>query len=113
MFLPRLTEWSVTVNLCVQNKCYDILSAKGFEVIFEDESFSLTEAEDLLNQSGSSAHRAEGRTDAVAASLILQQYLDRNRGEAARESMALGENRSGRAGGIRHSTIACRGVGNG
>jgi putative Holliday junction resolvase len=52
------------------------LAQRGFEVVYEDEAFTSTEADARLNSVGS-GRRPRGRTDAVAASVILQQYLDR------------------------------------
>jgi putative Holliday junction resolvase len=58
------------------------LVQRGFEVVYEDEAFTSTEADERLNSTGT-GRRPRGRTDAVAASVILQQYLDRQRDNAS------------------------------
>jgi putative Holliday junction resolvase len=58
------------------------LIQRGFEVVYEDEAFTSTEADTRLS-SVSSGRRPRGRTDAVAASVILQQYLDRQPDDAS------------------------------
>jgi putative Holliday junction resolvase len=58
------------------------LVQRGFEVVYEDEAFTSTEADARLDSAGS-GRRPRGRTDAVAASVILQQYLDRQPDDAS------------------------------
>lgn len=58
------------------------LVQRGFEVVYEDEAFTSAEADQRLNSSGP-GRRPRGRTDAVAASVILQQYLDRQSDHAS------------------------------
>jgi putative transcription antitermination factor YqgF len=52
------------------------LRARGLNVVFEDEAFTSVEALSQLGRQRSGA--AKGRIDAVAASLILKQYLERS-----------------------------------
>ena len=52
------------------------LRARGLNVVFEDEAFTSAEAADLLGRRRPST-RGKGAVDALAASLILKQYLDR------------------------------------
>ena len=47
-----------------------------------DERFSTAEAERLLRQAGREPSRHKGEVDAVAAAVILQEYLDRQKGGA-------------------------------
>jgi putative Holliday junction resolvase len=48
-------------------------------VEFQDERMSSNEAQRALSTGGNRSHRSSGRTDAVAASLILSAYLERTR----------------------------------
>jgi putative Holliday junction resolvase len=52
------------------------LRARGLVVVFEDEAFTSAEASDLIKDQPRSSGR-KGHVDAIAASLILKQYLDR------------------------------------
>jgi putative Holliday junction resolvase len=53
------------------------LRTRGLTVVFEDEAFTSAEAEARLGTQRPAA-RSGRATDALAASLILQQYLDRS-----------------------------------
>lgn len=56
------------------------LRARGLTVVFEDEAFTSSEAQAQLGRRARG--RADSPTDAMAASLILQQYLEnRAKGE--------------------------------
>jgi len=57
----------------------DGLTRRGFQVVFEDEAFTTTEAQEMLAAAGS--RPARGAVDAVAAKLILEQYLQRRHAE--------------------------------
>ena len=48
----------------------------GVPVIFRDESFSSQEAERILIERATPRRRREARLDAVAAAVVLQDYLD-------------------------------------
>jgi putative Holliday junction resolvase len=52
------------------------LRARGLTVVFEDEAYTSAEAHSRLGAKGK-AKGQKGRVDALAASLILKQYLDR------------------------------------
>jgi putative Holliday junction resolvase len=53
-----------------------IEAASGLPVVFWDERFSSREATRLMIESGSSRQRRRRDQDAVAATIILQAYLD-------------------------------------
>ncbi|MBO8141454.1 MAG: Holliday junction resolvase RuvX [Firmicutes bacterium] len=55
----------------------------GMPVIYWDERFSTAAAEKALIEAGMRRARRRGVVDQVAASLILQSYLDRQRGPEA------------------------------
>ena len=48
------------------------------KVIFEPEEFTSVEAAELIRQSGKKFDRASGKTDELAAMLILDRYLESN-----------------------------------
>lgn len=48
-------------------------------VIYWDERLSSVSAEDILRQQGVAGHEQKSRIDAVAAAVILQEYLDARR----------------------------------
>jgi len=48
------------------------------EIAFEPEEFTSVEAAELIKQSGKSFSRASGKTDELAAMLILDRYLESN-----------------------------------
>jgi putative Holliday junction resolvase len=47
----------------------------GFEVAFVDERLTSVAAHELLRQNGTKTKNHKGKVDAVAASLILEEYL--------------------------------------
>ena len=49
------------------------------EVIFEDERLSSVEANNVLIKGDMSRKKRKGKVDSVAASIILQRYLDRRK----------------------------------
>jgi len=51
------------------------LTAAGLRADLQDERWSSRDAEAILKESGKNRRAARGRTDAVAASLILRDYL--------------------------------------
>ena len=51
----------------------------GIEVILEDERLSSVEANNALIGSDMSRKKRKGKVDSVAASIILQRYLDRSK----------------------------------
>jgi putative Holliday junction resolvase len=69
----------------------ELRAALGVEVVLWDERLTSAEAERLLIEAGVSRRRRKGATDRIAAALILQGYLDRQRsgdGAAARPPRA-------------------------
>ncbi|MCI0349432.1 MAG: Holliday junction resolvase RuvX, partial [Acidobacteriales bacterium] len=50
----------------------------GVDIVFWDERFTTSEAEDSLREAGLSQAKRKARRDRVAATLILQSYLDAN-----------------------------------
>jgi putative holliday junction resolvase len=54
-------------------------------VVYEDERFTSTIAQQALRAQGKQPSRDKGSVDQTAAMLILQSYLDRQRFQAARE----------------------------
>jgi putative holliday junction resolvase len=53
------------------------LSAMGITVELQDESWSSRDAEEILRETGGSRRTAKEKVDAIAASLILRDYLSR------------------------------------
>jgi putative Holliday junction resolvase len=52
------------------------LEKQGYQVVFEDERFTSAEAMDVMRQAGKKEKQMRGKTDMIAAQLILQGYLD-------------------------------------
>jgi len=63
----------------------EALRAEGLDVpiVFWDESFSTQRAEETIALSGRRSRQRRGHIDAVAAAVILQDYLDEQRPPAA------------------------------
>jgi putative holliday junction resolvase len=61
----------------VKTFCRRLERRTGVEIVFEDEYLTSVEAEELLHQTSVRGRRAIQALDAVAASIILQRYLDR------------------------------------
>ena len=55
------------------------LEASGFSVVFQDERLSTVSAEEALIEGGISRHGRKQTVDKVAASVILQQWLETNK----------------------------------
>jgi len=51
------------------------------DTIFEPEEFTSVEAAELIRQSGKTFSRASGKTDELAAILILDRYLESNQNQ--------------------------------
>jgi putative Holliday junction resolvase len=51
------------------------LTARGLEVALHDERWTSRDAETALRESGKTSRAMRGKTDKVAAALILQDYL--------------------------------------
>jgi putative holliday junction resolvase len=51
------------------------LAAAGLQTVLQDESWSSRDAEEALRETGKTRRRAKERVDAIAASLILRDYL--------------------------------------
>ena len=60
----------------------DLRARTGLPVVLWDERRTTVAAHDILHQSGKKMKKHRQTVDAVAASLILQGYLDRKRREA-------------------------------
>ena len=52
------------------------LEKRGYRVVFEDERFTSVEAMATMRQAGKKEKQMRGKTDVIAAQLILQGYLD-------------------------------------
>jgi putative Holliday junction resolvase len=57
-------------------KLIEMLAQRNVTAVPWDESWSSRDAEEILRRTGQTIRRAEGRVDAMAASLILRDYLD-------------------------------------
>lgn len=57
----------------------DILKEKGYIIHYIDERFSSKEAADILRNQGQKSKNYKDKKDAVAACVILQQFLDTKR----------------------------------
>jgi putative Holliday junction resolvase len=53
------------------------LHRRGFHIVYEDEAFSTAEAEALLSETDTRRRAPRGPADALAAKVILEQYLKR------------------------------------
>lgn len=53
-----------------------VLQKRGYKVAFEDERFTSAEAMDAMRMGGKKEKQMRGKTDVIAAQLILQGYLD-------------------------------------
>ncbi len=53
------------------------LEKRGYRVTFEDEQFTSAEAMATMRRAGKREKQMRGKTDLIAAQLILQAYLDR------------------------------------
>lgn len=62
------------------------LEAAGLPVIFWDERLSSWEAEGRLREGGG-FHKAKERVDRAAAALLLQSFLDKERGASSSQGM--------------------------
>nr|WP_297179485.1 Holliday junction resolvase RuvX [uncultured Agathobaculum sp.] len=62
----------------------DLRARTGLPVVLWDERRTTVAAHDILHQSGKKMKKHRQTVDAVAASLILQGYLDRKRREAGK-----------------------------
>ena len=60
-----------------------LLTPLGIPVAYHDERLSSTEAERAMAAAGADARARRGSVDMVAASLLLQSYLDKNTGHGA------------------------------
>ncbi|MCZ6535401.1 MAG: Holliday junction resolvase RuvX [Chloroflexi bacterium] len=60
----------------VEKFCEALREGMDLEVATWDERYSTVEAESRLRQAGRKPSRDRGRTDAAAAAIILQSYLD-------------------------------------
>ncbi len=52
------------------------LERSGYKVVFEDERFTSAEAMATMRRAGKKEKQMRGKTDVIAAQLILQDYLD-------------------------------------
>lgn len=65
----------------VEKFCEALREGMDLEVATWDERYSTIEAESRLREAGRKPSRDRGRTDAAAAAIILQSYLDSMRHE--------------------------------
>jgi putative Holliday junction resolvase len=65
----------------VRDYAADLGRAIDVPIVFWDESLSTVEAEAALRAQGRRGKKLKERVDAVAATLILQAYLDAQRGD--------------------------------
>ncbi|MDO6354351.1 Holliday junction resolvase RuvX [Caloramator sp. CAR-1] len=63
----------------VMNFCEKLLEKINIELIYEDERLTTMAAEKVLIDADLSRKKRKGVIDALAATFILQTYLDRNR----------------------------------
>jgi putative Holliday junction resolvase len=54
-----------------------LATASGLPICFQDERYSSTLAEDLLQDAGLNTRKHKGRVDMLAAQILLQSFLDR------------------------------------
>lgn len=64
--------------------CEELRKKSGVAVLTQDERLTSVEAEEILAARGVAWKERKAQVDAVAATLILQEYLDRRKAEAAR-----------------------------
>ncbi len=57
-------------------KLIQMLTARGVRALAWDESWSSRDAEEILRSAGETRRSAGDRVDAVAASLVLREFLD-------------------------------------
>lgn len=60
----------------VREQAERISKFTGLKIVFQDERLSSTEAKRILRESGMSERDMRGKVDMVAASVILQTYID-------------------------------------
>lgn len=64
--------------------CEELRKKSGVPVLTQDERLTSVEAEEILAARGVAWKERKAKVDAVAATLILQEYLDRRKAEAAK-----------------------------
>ncbi len=57
------------------------LRKSGYKVVLEDERFTSAEAKTAMRKGGKSEKQMRGRLDAIAAQVILQDYLNEHYGQ--------------------------------
>jgi len=73
--LPVSTDGSEGPGCARSRRIAASLAAEGLAVELQDESWSSREAEEILRETGKSRRTERGKVDAIAASLILSDYL--------------------------------------
>jgi putative Holliday junction resolvase len=73
--LPVSADGSEGEGCARARRIRDRLLAEGLACELWDESWSSRDAEEILRETGKSRRSAGGRVDAIAASLILSDYL--------------------------------------
>ena len=68
------------IGLKARKLAVALIEKTGLEVYFEPEQYTSELATEILKQSGKSYSRASGKTDEMAATLILEQFINK-RGE--------------------------------
>lgn len=79
--LPRNASGQETEQSQYVRDFVEKLRPLGLDIVLQDESLTSVEAEKILSRQGhAQSDRDKGRIDAVAASLILSDYLEANFG---------------------------------
>ena len=75
---PRNQAGEATKQTAYVETFVEGLKLEGVEIVFQDESLTSVKAEEILNRQGKPYRKEE--IDALAASLILQDYLEAHHG---------------------------------
>ncbi|MEO5949148.1 MAG: Holliday junction resolvase RuvX [Candidatus Saccharimonas sp.] len=75
---PRNQSGEATKQTSFVEHFVELLDTKGAKVVFQDESLTSVKAEELLNRQRKPYRKED--VDALAASLILQDYLEAHHG---------------------------------
>ena len=75
---PRNQAGEATRQTAYVEQFIEGLALEGVDIVFQDESLTSVKAEEILNRQGKPYRKEE--IDALAASLILQDYLEAHHG---------------------------------
>jgi putative holliday junction resolvase len=78
--LPVSADGSEGAGCARARRMAERLSSLGIRTELQDESWSSRDAEEILRETGKTRRGAREKVDAIAASLILREYLSRNPG---------------------------------